>query len=245
MIKPKQILAMLSLSILTALSYTPTVWATQANSTNYGVSEVQFGSGGILRACSTAYCAKQSAGELTVGNTKSTNYQAQAGQNTDRNPFLDVIVPGGTIAMGDLTPTTTGFGSTTFSVRTYLASGYNVYIDGTSLRNSSGHVLTAMATATASQQGIEQFGINLRQNTTPAVGSDVVQVPSSTFSFGAPATGYDTVNNFKYVAGSVIASSASSSGETDYTMSAIANVATTTNGGTYGGRLSVNVVPTF
>lgn len=233
------------LSSLSALSYTPTVQAAQATSTNYGVSEVKFGSGGELHACSTTYCAKQSAGELTVGNTKSTNYQAQAGGNTDRQPLLEVIVPGGAVNLGDLDPQTTASGSTGFSVKSYLASGYNVYIDGTSPQSRGGRVLTPMTTAAVPQIGIEQFGINLRQNTAPAVGADAVQVPSSTFSFGAPAAGYNTANNFKYVPGDIIAASSSSSGQTNYTLSMIANVATVTAGGSYSGRLVLNVVPTF
>jgi len=246
MVKLKQIVAALILSFLTAISYTPTVLAAVANSTNYGVSEVQFGSGGELRACSTTYCSKQSAGELTVGNTKSTNYQAQGGFNTNREPLLEVTVSGGTVDLGLLSNLVASSGSTTFSVKTYLASGYNVYIDGTSLKNkSSGRVLTPMATAGVSVPGTEQFGINLRANTTPSVGADPVQVPSTTFSFGSAATGYNTVNNYKYVAGDIIAQSASSSGQTDYTMSMIANVSTLTDGGVYGGRLIVNVLPTF
>jgi hypothetical protein len=241
----RRLLAASLLCVLTALSYTPTVLASQANSTNYGVSEVQFGSGGELHACSTTYCAKQSAGELTVGNTKSTNYQAQGGLNTEREPLLEVTASGGLYNFGDLSASTTASASTTFSVRSYLASGYNVYIDGTSPKTTTGHFLTPMASTDISRVGVEQFGINLRANTTPAVGANVTQVPSGVFSFGTPAAAYNTVNSYKYVAGDIIAGSTSSSGETDYTMSMIANVATTTASGAYGGRLVINVVPTF
>ncbi len=245
MIKTKQIVAALVLSVLSALSYTLTVMATEANSTNYGVSEVHFGNGGDLRLCSTTYCAKQSSGELTVGVAGSSTYKTQAGSNTNREPFLEVNVTGGVVNLGELTPTTTGSGSTTFSVKTYLASGYNVYLDGSSPTSKGGHVLTPMASVASSQVGVEQFGINLRLNTVPAVGADVVQVPSGTFSFGAPVAAYNTVNNYKYVAGDAIAQSLSSSGETDYTMSMIANITTITPASVYGGRLSINVVPTF
>ncbi len=110
MIKLKQIVAALLLSFLTAVSYTPTVLAAVANSTNYGVSEVQFGSGGELRACSTTYCSKQSAGELTVGNTKSTNYQAQGGFNTNREPLLEVNVSGSIVNLGLLDNLVTSVG---------------------------------------------------------------------------------------------------------------------------------------
>lgn len=245
-LKPKQIAAALLLSLLTALSYTPNVMAAQANSANYGVSEVQFGSGGELRACSTTYCSKQSVGESTVGNTRSTNYQAQGGLNTNREPLLEVNVTGTSVNLGLLDPATTAKGSVGFSVKSYLASGYNVYIGGTSPKiKTNGHVLAPMTTATTSQPGQEQFGINLKQNTIPVIGTDPVQVPSSVFSFGVPAAGYNTANTYKFIAGDLIAQSASSSGQTDYTMAVIANIGTITDGGLYTGRLVVNVLPTF
>lgn len=246
MITFKQLRVALTLGLVVAIAPAPVVLATQATSTNYGVSEVRFGSGGELHACSTLYCAKQSAGELTVGNTKSTNYQAQAGGETVRDPFLEVSVSGAAVNLGTLDTTTVKTGSTTFSIKTYLSSGYAAYIDGTSLKNSSnGYVLTPMATATGSAPGTEQFGINLRQNFSPAVGANPVQIPSSTFSFGAAASGYNTGEQFRFVANTPIASSTSSSGQTDFTMSMIANIGTTTPSGNYGGRLVVNVVPSF
>jgi hypothetical protein len=245
--KYRRIVAALMLSVLLVFASTPLVSAAnQASSTNYSVSEVQFGIGGALNACSTTYCAKQSAGELAVGNTKSTNYQAYGGLNSEREPFLAVNVSAATLSLGTLTSSTVASASTTFSVSSYLSSGYVVTISGTTpTNNSTHHALTPMATAGPAIAGTEQFGINLRLNTSPAIGADPVQVPSSAFSFGTPATAYNTVNYFKYVAGDTIAKSNSTSGETDYTMSMIADVATTTGGGSYNGRLVINVVPTF
>lgn len=245
MIKPKQILAAVLLSILAAVSCTSSALASQATSSHYGVSEVEFGAGGELNACSSAYCAKLSAGETGIGNTKSASFQVQGGLNSEREPLLAVAVTGSPIDLGIIDATATSSGSTTFNVKSYLASGYTVSVSGQTPSSANGHVLTPMASADIARPGLEQFGINLRQNTTPAIGADPVQVPSSVFSFGAAATGYNTANNFKYVNGDTIAQSGSSSGETDYTMSMIANVATTTPSGVYGGRLILNVIPTF
>ena len=64
----------------------------QASSSNYRVNEIFFGSGGNLRACSSTYCSKQAAGETGVGNTSSNGYQANAGFNTDRQPWLQFTV---------------------------------------------------------------------------------------------------------------------------------------------------------
>ena len=403
MVRLRQILAALLLSVLTAFGNTAVVIAAQANSNNYGVSEVNFGSGSELRACSTLYCAKQSAGELTVGNTAgqaqtatlnptadsyvasslptsnyatanpihasssshrsllkfntsaikdvnsvtsvtlqlysttafagglqihqssdswteagvnwnnqptwnsavlatSTNvaasttmtinlppssitaagntnygvdfnlpsniamfqsredgthppvltvnyggqYQAEAGFNTDRQPLLEVVGPASIVNLGELSESAVTSASTTFSVRNYLASGYNVTIDGTSPKHKDGVlVLSTLTIPKQSQTGIEQFGLNLRQNTSPAIGSDPVHAPDSTFGFGTAAPGYDMPNYFKYVAGDTIAYSPKSSGQTTYTLSMIANAATTTKGGEYKGRLFINVIPTF
>jgi hypothetical protein len=124
----------------------------------------------------------------------------------------------------------------TFRVLNYTSYGYVVNIIGSPPTNS-GHALAAMSSTAASSPGTEQFGINLVANTSPATfGADPVQVPSSTFSFGEAATNYNTANNYRYVSGEAIATGPKSSGETDFTISYIVNVATDTPGGQYGGN---------
>lgn len=233
------------LCILSVLSYTPVAYSAQSNSSNYGVSEVNFISGGVLRGCSAAYCAKQTTGETAVGTTSSTTYQARGGANTEREPTLEMSVSSTGINLGILDSASTKFGSTTFSVRTFPAYGYNVIVDGVTPRNASGHLLVPLSSGGTSQVGSEQFGINLRANTVPVIGSEPSQFPDNTFAFGAAATGYATANNFKYVNGDVIAQSPKGTGRTDYTLSAIANISTDTPGGAYAGKLSIIAVPTF
>lgn len=246
MFRVKQILAAVSLCLLSVFGYTPTVQAAQSSSTNYGVSEVNFGSGGALRSCSTAYCSKQSAGELVVGDTSSTNYRSRGGFNTDREPLLEMSVSAAVIDLGTLEASTVKAGSTTFSVRTFPAYGYSVIVDGVPPKNkTNGYQLPAMSAAAVSQPGVAQFGINLKQNTSPIIGAEAQQVPDGTFAFGAAATGYGTQNNFKYVAGETIAQSPRGTGQTNFTISMIANISTNTPGGTYGGRLVLIAVPTF
>ena len=214
-------------------------------SANYGVNETFFGSGGALNSCSTTYCTKQSAGELTVGNTASTTYQAQAGFNTDRAPYLQFIVNTTNIDVGTLDTSHTKSATATFSVKTYLASGYVVVNASPPPKNGS-VTLNALSSPTTSTTGTEQFGINVVANSCPAnnptsgaggcsgsLGAVPSQVPGSGFSFGAAASGYNTSNNFKYVNGDTIASSSTSSGETDYTISYLFNVSNITAGGTY------------
>jgi hypothetical protein len=219
----------------------------QSCSSNYGVSETYFGSGGELNACSSHYCSKQSAGELGVGNTSSTNYQAQAGFNTTDVPLLEVNVTGGVYDLGVLDSTTTKATSASFTVRNYLSDGYIVRLAGSSLKSpANGHTITAMASQASPSPGTEQFGVNLRLNSNPpGIGADPQQQPDTTFGFGTASTGYDTPDKYKYVDGDQIASSAKSSGVTLYTLSIIANISTNTPAGLYGTDLSVIVEPTF
>lgn len=210
--------------------------AQQSSSTNYQVNDVYFGSGGALNDCSTNYCAKESLGETAVGNTKSTSYQAQAGFNTDRNPYLVFSITGGSTNLGVLSVGSTAVTTATFSVKSYNSSGYIVQIASTAPVDTAPghHVLNPLATPTASAAGTEQFGMNLVANTSPTTfGAGPVQVPSSSYSFGAVASGYNTANLYKYVNGDTIASSNSSSGETDYTASYIYNISGVTPDGEY------------
>lgn len=229
----------------------------QSCSPSYGVSETFFGTGGQLcdptggTGTSPNYCAKSSVGELGVGNTLSPLYQAQAGFNTNREPWLAIVVTSANVNAGVLTPGSTAHATAAFSVGTYLASGYVVQVVGPAPTNS-GHQLTPITTAAASNATQEQFGMNLVANSTgcatpaPAnFGSNPVQVPDSTFSFGSAYTGYDTCGKFQYNSGDIIAHSLKSSGETDYTISYIFNITNLTPGGTYTASQSLVATSTF
>jgi hypothetical protein len=223
----------IGLALLLVAGMAPVVNAQQAASSNYSVNEVFMGTGGELNACSTAYCSKQTAGEMGVGNTASTSYQAQGGFNTSREPSLEFVVNTTNIDLGVLTPGVTATATATFSVKSYLSSGYIVQTVGNAPTNSS-HQMTPLATPTASNTGAEQFGINLVANTNPVTfGANPAQSPSTEFGFGTAATDYNTTNLYKYVAGDTVAQSLKSSGQTGYTVSYIFNTTPLTPGGTY------------
>jgi hypothetical protein len=234
------------LVILLAVIFMPNVHA-QLTSPSYKVDETYFGTGGELDASSPSYKAKQSAGEITVGNNTSPSYQFNAGYNTTKDELLEVAVTGGTFDLGILDPATTQASSTTFTIRNYLASGYVVRLNGTSLRSGGGgtHAITALTTPALPNPGHEQFGVNLAANTSPAVGSSPLQLPDNTFAYGAATTDYNQPNNFKFVDNDMIAQSLKSSGMTEYTLSFIANIDNNTPSGNYGASLSIVVIPTF
>jgi len=241
--KIKKLAYTLVLSFLLSLGFSATssascVSGVQACSSSYAVTHTFFGSGGSLDStCSTSYCAKQALGETGVGLTSSPNYQAQAGFNVNRNPYLQFIVNGTNINLGVLSTTSTATATATFSVKAYLASGYSVITASPPPQNGA-YTMKAPTTPTASTPGTEQFGMNLVSNTTTCgapvnFGANPVQVPSSAYSYGVASSGYNSCGLFQYINGSTIASSPKSSGETDYTISYIENISNVTPGGTY------------
>jgi hypothetical protein len=233
----------------------------QSCSSSYGVGETHFGSGG--QVCipgtngSTHYCADMSAGDLSVGGTSSTDYQNHTGSGltTHREEYIEVDVNNAPFTFTDpLSRTCTSVTTADFSVKTYLADGYVVQTEGNPPTSAepNPHTFATNTTPTVPNVGQEQFGINLVANSgnmpndcqapPNSLGADPLQVPDSTYSFGAAAgsaqnpsnsDAYDQTGKFMYRNGDVIAYSDSSSGETDYTMSLIYNIDNLTPGGVY------------
>jgi hypothetical protein len=240
--KLKRVLSFSLLNLLIVLSMAGV--ATAASSPNYQVNEFHFGSGGELRACNpgNTMCAKQSAGELTVGQTcaPGDTVCAQAGFNTDRVPSLTFIVNAGSTNLGSLNSGSTITATGTFSVKTYLAGGYQVMTHALPPSNST-HNMSTPASPEASASSTEQFGINLVANTSPAALNGPSKDPScatagfcnlSKLTIGA---NYNQPNLFYYPASGddTLLTSSSSSDTTDFTISYIFNASTTTPGGTY------------
>lgn len=226
----------------------------ESKSATYGISEVQFGSGGVLcdlangSGKSANYCASSALGETASGNSKSNSYQIQAGGNeTDRQPFIEFDVTNTNIDVGVLNSSSTKVATATFSVKTYLAGGYVVQTVSPPPQNG-GYSLHALSTPTSPSIGNEQFGMNLVANACPSnaptsgqgscttpttLGADRQQLPDSTFGFGYPTTNYGQANKFMYKQGDIVAKSDSSSGTTLFTISYIFNTTNVTPGGTY------------
>lgn len=233
-----------ALSVVLALfiaAVTPPLFAAESSSTNWSVDRTFFGTGGELNACSGSYCAKQTAGEIAAGHIAGSVFRAQAGNNVEREPYLAFSVAGSATDLGYLSEVGTATAEGTFAVKTYLASGYVVQIASdppTNVANPA-HQINGLTTPTAPAVGVEQFGINLVENSNALCGSPVdvganpVQVPDNTFSFGTVTSDYNTCGLFKYVKGDIVASSDKSSGETDYTISFIYNIDKLTADGTY------------
>ena len=209
-------------------------FACQTSSSSYCVNEAFFGSGGELNACSANYCSKQSLGETAVGNTASAGFQAQGGFNTNREPYIEFTVSNTDVDLGTLTATTTKTATATFTVKAYLAHGYEVVNASDPPVNNSYTMQAITGLPTTSQVGTEQFGINLVANSSPVTyGANPVNIPNNTFAYGQVTNDYDVPNNFHYAKGDIIAYSTQSTSDTEYTISYLFNISNVTPGGTY------------
>lgn len=207
----------------------------QYSSSNYQSNEVFFGTGGDFTS-STNYQAQSSIGALGVGNFSSTNFQTYAGFLTPNEPFLELSINTSLVDLGTLDASITKTGTANFHVRAYIDSGYTVQSvsQPPSMTSGASHTLAAKTTLGTPSVGTEEFGINLVDNASPNIGADPSPQPSSSFATGQAAPGYNTADNFKYNAGDVIAQTSGSGwGQTDYTISYIANISLLTPAGSY------------
>lgn len=235
------------------------VASAQYSSPNYRVEEQFFGTGGETDASSTNYRSRQSAGSLGVGDTSSTNFRANAGATTQSDPYLEMNIEASTVDFGVLDPNTTAYGSAqagscncSFYVRTYLSSGYVVVTASQPPTNESGRSLTAKSTqgVPSSDPSVEEFGINLVDNSSPDIGANPTNEPDNTFADGTIPSAYNVANQFKYGVGDIIAQSPATGGNqgvgrTNYTVSYIAKIANLTPAGNYIMRHDIIAVPTF
>jgi hypothetical protein len=245
--------------LLGAVFMSPAIVKAQYVGSAYKMEEAQVGAvGSDNDLAGTSYKGRATAGDTAVGIVNGTTYQAVGGFTTSEVPELEVIAGSLNLDLGSASTSNTLVGTGQFGVRTYLAQGYTVYINGVPPRQESGYTMNALATQTGSVLGTEQFGINLRQNvcatvnsscaspeTPPNFGANPAQVPDSSFSYGTYNSNYGTANQFRYVNGDAIAQSSSSSGVTNYTISYMVNISSVTKAGVYTFNHSVNVVGTY
>ncbi len=214
-----------------------------SSSNSYRLEEASFNSAGQFSASSESYGAQSALGAMPYGSLTSEEYAAIGGFNTSE-PYLEALLTNGAMDFGEVDPSTTGSGTAQIRVRSYLSSGYVLMLNGTPPLQV-GHTIAALTSPSTSAAGVEQFGVNLRANSSPEIGADPVFDPSGEFAFGAPAVDYNTANLFKYESGDIIASSDKSTADTIYTLSVIMNVSNLTPAGIYTSAISAVIVPTF
>lgn len=159
----------------------------------------------------------------------------------------------GTVSFDQLfSPVDTATASSQMAASTNAGSGYAITVNGATLTSGS-NTIAPMSTAALGVRGTGQFGMNLKLNTTltstVAVGAEIDPVSDGVDLKGQPATGYQTVDTFKFTSADVVANSASGgAGPTNsqvYTVSYIVNVAGNQPSGTYTTTLTYICTATF
>lgn len=149
--------------------------------------------------------------------------------DTATEPFSDV---------GILGPLVTGAAQSQLVVATNGASGYSMWVIGGTM-TSGNNTLPAMAGG-PSQQGVSQFGINLRANTDPVVGQNATGPGVATID-----AGYNTPNQFRYQSGDSLVTADSPDDFRKFTVSYIVNVADAQPGGVYATTLTYITLANF
>lgn len=159
----------------------------------------------------------------------------------------------GDIAFDKLFSTTDTAGATSqLAASTNAANGYVISVNGPTMTSGS-NTIAALAAATASTEGIPQFGMNLKANSTaastPAIGAEIAPASDDDDYRGQAIGGYATADVFKFVSGETIANSAYlTAGPTNsqiYTASYIVNVPGNQPAGTYTTTLTYICTATF
>lgn len=156
--------------------------------------------------------------------------------STTIDPYLTFTISQNTVSLtrsggGNPDSTHTGFNNgsaNTLAAATNATSGYTITYYGDTL-TSGGNSIDAMAAKTTSSTGTEQFGINLKSNTTPSTGAN------ASGGSGAAKSDYNTADQFRYIVNTTtdLASASAATASTTYTVSYITNVAATTEAGNY------------
>lgn len=190
---------------------------TATNSTFF-IRMATFSDDAYTTGIDTGVVAASTAGQITV--TASVD------------ETLTFTLADATVALGTLTSGATGTGTSSMTVATNATSGYSVTYTGTTLTSGS-DTIAAISTRGASVlgnvSGLSQFGINLRYNTTPNIGTDMSGIGAG----GAYGADYGTIDEYKFLTGDSIATSAGPTNANTFTTSYIANVASVTPAGFY------------
>jgi hypothetical protein len=146
---------------------------------------------------------------------------------------------GDRINLGNLSTGSTKAGTSQFAGGTNSPSGYTVFIQGTTM-TSGNNTIKALSVQTPSFPGNNQFGINLRDNSLPNVGTNTSGSGSAT-----PMANYNTANQYKYLNGEAIARSTLPSDYNRMTVSYIININDSQPPGVYASTFTYLATATF
>jgi hypothetical protein len=153
-------------------------------------------------------------------------------------PTCDSAV-GDYVNFGDLTSQTTAAGTSQMLTASNAANGYNVTLSGTTLE-SGNNVITPLSADDVSRPGTSQFGLNLRANSSPSIGSDPTGLGT-----GTPTANYDEPNFYRFDPEDIVVSNPGPENARIYTVSYIVNIPSTQPPGYYVSTLTYICLATF
>ncbi len=130
--------------------------------------------------------------------------------------------------MGELSSSATLSAQSQMAVGTNASGGFVITVNGDPL-SAGTRSINPVATLDESRQGVNQFAINLAENTTPQVGRN----PEGSWTNAVAAPEYAVPNRFKYVSGDVVAYSPNVSLMKKYTVSYVVNASDSLRAGVY------------
>ena len=157
------------------------------------------------------------------------------------NPVLTFSVGTSTIALGTLSSGSTAVSSHTIAVTTNATGGFALTYNGPTLTSGSS-TIPAYSSLSSSVSGTAGFGINLKSNSAPSIGSN----PTTNAGTCNVSSDYNTTNKFTWVASTPtqIASSPSVA-DCSYTVSYVANISSVTPAGSYSSATTYIATGTF
>lgn len=191
----------------------------------------------------SSYASTDASGAYTDAGTVSNSTTQTIMISTEVPPILNFCVglkipgdcstaEGDFVQLGDLNANFTSSGTSQMWVGTNALNGYSIDILGTTM-TSGNNIIPPLTTPTQSAAGNQQFGINLRANTTPEVGTDV-QGPGT----AQPTANYNITNKFSFKSGDAIVAAGHSSDWQRFTASYIVNVNAAQPPGVYSTTLT-------
>lgn len=139
---------------------------------------------------------------------------------------------GDSIDLGILTSAHASAGTSQFATATNDPAGYVVFVTGTTM-TSGNNIIPQLTSPSHSLAGVSQFGINLRGNASPLVGSDPFGVGT-----GLPTANYSFPNFFMYSDGDAVATSPLNSDFNTMTVSYLVNASNAQPPGIYDTTLT-------
>lgn len=219
----------------------------RSTSDNYIIFGDVFSAGGSATSTSASYSVYDTIGEGVILSATSTsvNYGIKAGfQELNPDEYVTLTVDGttsATIDLGTLTASAPGTDTHTLEIISNASAGITATVAGATLTSGSDTITEIGATAAASSAGTEQFGINLVANTSPSVGAAI----AGTSPLASAADQYNTADLFAFTTGDTIATSTTAINTTTFTVSYIANITSSTEGGTYTTSLTYAATANF